>query len=327
MRTVLCLMISLAAWGQTKPDVVKSEEAKPDAVKPDAVKPDAVGPVADPLEMRAGKLLAEGVADKNPDVRKQAAQSLGLVTTREPYISMLKGMLDDKDVEVRIATVTSLGDLRNKGTLAALEKALDDSAPEVSFAAAKALWTVDDPEGKRALMAVLGGESKTSSGFLTKQKRDTLRMFHTPKPLFMFAMKQGIGMAPVPGLGEGVSSIQGILSDTGVSGRATAALLLGRDKDPDVLPALRDALSDKDPSVRAAAAHSIAVRNDPALSQDLIPLLDDKNESVRLRGAAGYLRLAYVKAQAESAKARVAPKPAPKAAHSPTQPVAAGKGK
>jgi HEAT repeat protein len=287
---LLCLMFSLAAWGQNNPV---------------SAKPEAVGPAADPLEMRAGKLLAEAVEDKNPDVRKQAAQSLSLVTTREPYISMLKAMLHDKDVEVRIATVTSLGDLRDKGTLPSLQKALEDDAPEVSFAAAKALWTVDDPEGKKALLAVLGGESKTSSGFLTKQKRDTLRMFHTPKTLFMFALRQGIGAAPVPGLGEGVSSIQGILSDAGVSGRATAALLLGRDKDPDVLPALRDALSDKDASVRAAAAHSIAVRNDPALSQDLIPLLDDKREAVRLRAAAGYLRLAYVKAQDESLKARV----------------------
>jgi HEAT repeat protein len=175
-------MFSLAAWGQTKPV---------------AAKPEAVGPVADPLEMRAGKLLAEGIADKNPDVRKHAVQALGLVTTREPYISMLKRMLDDKDVEVRIATVTSLGDLRNKAALPAIEKALDDEAPEVSFTAAKALWTLDDPEGKRALLAVLGGESKTSSGFLTKQKRDTLRMFHTPKTMFMFALKTGIGAAPV----------------------------------------------------------------------------------------------------------------------------------
>jgi HEAT repeat protein len=308
MRTaLLCLMFSLAAWGQ---------------IKPVAAKPEAVGPVADPLEQRAGKLLAEAAADKNPDVRKQAAQSLGLVITREPYISMLKGMLDDKDVEVRIATVISLGDLRDKGTLPALEKALDDNAPEVSFAAAKALWTLDDPEGKKGLLAVLGGESKTSSGFLTKQKRDTLRMFHTPKTLFMFALKQGIGAAPVPGLGEGVSSIQGILSDADISGRATAALLLGRDKDPDVLPALRDALADRDPSVRAAAAHSIAVRNDPALRKDLTPLFEDKKESVRLRAAAGYLRLAYVKAQNESAKARV-----PKAASTTKALIPPGKGK
>jgi HEAT repeat protein len=314
MRTaLLCLMFASAAGGQTQP-----------AAAPPA---GAVGPVADPLEQRAGKLLAEAVADKNPDVRKQAAQSLGLVTTREPYISMLKGMLNDKDVEVRIATVTSLGDLRDKSTLPALEKALDDPAPEVSFAAAKALWTLDDPGGKRALLAVLGGESKTSSGFLTSQKRDTLRMFHTPRTLFMFALKQGIGAAPVPGLGEGVSSIQGILSDAGISGRASAALLLGRDKDPDVLPALRDALSDKDASVRAAAAHSIAVRNDPELRNDLTPLLDDKREAVRLRAAAGYLRLAYVKAQAESAKAHVLPKAAPKAAPPSKQPVSAGIGK
>ena len=303
--TLLCLIFSLAVWGQAQPVAAKSE---------------TVGPAADPLELRAGKLLTEGVADKNPDVRKQAAQSLGLVTTREPYISMLKGMLNDKDVEVRIAAVTSLGDLRDKGTLPALVKALDDETPEVSFAAAKALWTLDDPEGKKALLAVLGGESKTSSGFLTKQKRDTLRMFHTPKTLFLFALKEGIGAAPVPGLGEGVSSIQGILSDTGVSGRATAALLLGRDKDPDLLPALRDALQDKDPSVRAAAAHSIAVRNDPALNQDLVPLFDDKKEAVRLRAAAGYLRLAYVKAQDESLKARVPVKAA-------KRPVPAGKGK
>jgi len=308
MRILACLIFSIAAWGQTKQEPAK---------------PEAVGPAADPVELSAGKLLADGVADKNPDVRRQAAQSLGLVTTREPYISMLKAMLDDKDVEVRIATVTSLGDLRNKGTLPALEKALDDEAPEVSFAAAKALWTLEDPEGKKALLAVLGGESKTSSGFLTKQKRDTLRMFHTPKTLFMFALKQGIGAAPVPGLGEGVSSIQGILSDTGVSGRATAALLLGRDKDVDVLPALRDALSDKDASVRAAAAHSIAVRNDPALSQDLIPLLEDKKEAVRLRAAAGYLLLAYLKAQDQSVQARARGK----AASSSKTLIPAGKGK
>ena len=47
MRTaLLCLMFSLAAWGQTKPV---------------AAKPEAVGPVADPLEMRAGKPRADAL--------------------------------------------------------------------------------------------------------------------------------------------------------------------------------------------------------------------------------------------------------------------------
>jgi Carboxypeptidase regulatory-like domain len=53
------------------------------------------------------------VKDKNPDSRKQAVQALDLASPREPYLSQLEAMLDDKDVEVRLATITSLVDLQN----------------------------------------------------------------------------------------------------------------------------------------------------------------------------------------------------------------------
>jgi HEAT repeat protein len=172
-----------------------------------------------------------------------------------------------------------------------LRKALDSEVPEVSFAAAKALWALNEPLGREALISVLSGDTKTSSGFITKEKRQALRMLHTPKTMFMFAVQQGANFAPIPGLGAGVSSLQGILSDPSVSGRAATALLLSTDKDPDVLQALQDALTDKDWSVRAAAVHAIALRNDPALQADLVPLLEDKKEAVRVRAAAGYLRL------------------------------------
>jgi HEAT repeat protein len=205
-------------------------------------------------------------------------------------------MLDDKDVEVRLAAITSLVDLRNKRTVPALRKELDSDVPEVSFAAAKALWTLKDPPGREALIAVLYGDEKTSSGFITKQKRQALRMLHTPKTMFMFALQQGANLAPVPGLGAGVSSLQGILSDPSVSGRATAALMLSTDRDPPVLSALEDALDDKDWSVRAAAVHAIALRNDPASESSLVPLFEDKKEAVRVRAAAGYLRLELIKA-------------------------------
>jgi hypothetical protein len=138
---------------------------------------------------------------------------------------------------------------------------------------------------------VLSGETKASSKFLTKKERETLRMFHTPKPLMFFALKTGAAFAPVPGLGAGVSSLQGILMDPAISGRAASALLLATDKDPRVLPALIDSLQDKDGSVRAAACHGIALRNDRKLEQDLVPLFEDKKAAVRLRAAAGYLRL------------------------------------
>lgn len=230
--------------------------------------PAASGPVAASLHDRANALLNDGLADKNPDTRKQAVQALSLASLREPYLGEVKSMLDDKDVEVRLAAITSLVDLKNKNTAAALHKALNDDVPEVSFAAAKALWALNDPSGRDALVAVLSGETKTASGFLTKQKREALRMLHTPRTLFTFAMMQGIRMAPIPGLGEGVSSLQGILSDPGVSGRAATALMLSNDKTPEVLTALRDALADKDWSVRAAAVHALALRNNPALKPE-----------------------------------------------------------
>jgi HEAT repeat protein len=240
---------------------------------------------------RARSFLEDSLKDKNPDTRKHAVQALGLVSPREPYLSELEAMLDDKDVEVRLATITSLVDLKNRRTAPALRKALDSDVPEVSFAAAKALWTLKDRLGREALISVLYGDSKTSSGFITKKKRETLRMVHTPKTMFLFALQQGANFAPLPGIGAGVSSLQGILSDPSISGRATAALLLSADKDPKVLQALKDALADKDWSVRAAAVHAIALRNDPALKSDLVPLLEDKKEAVRVRAAAGYLRL------------------------------------
>ena len=255
-------------------------------------------------EERARDIIHRALEDKNPDVRKQAAIALSLGGPREPFLSQLEGMLSDKDVEVRLAAVSSLSDLKTKHTVAALHKALNDEVPEVSFAAAKALYAQADPAGKEALLAVLSGESKVASGFLTKQKRDALRMMHTPRTLAMFAIKQGVGFAPVPGLGEGISSMQGILSDPGVSGRALAALLLGKEKDRETLTALREALGDKDASVRAAAVHSLALRNDPALESDLLPLLDDKKETVRLRAAAGFIRLELIRHARPAAPAR-----------------------
>jgi HEAT repeat protein len=246
-------------------------------------------------DQQARAILDKSLKDGNPDTRKQAVIALSLAGTREPFLSQVESMLDDKDVQVRVAAVASLVDLPSERTTAMLHKALNDDVPEVSFAAARALWSLNDPDGKAALFAILSGESKATSGFLTKQKREAMRMMHTPRTMFMFALVTGAAFAPVPGVGAGISSMQGLLSDAGVSGRAAVALLFAAEKNAATLQALRDALSDKDWSVRAAAVHSLAVWNDPSLEQDIVPLLDDKKEAVRLRAAAGYLRLELIK--------------------------------
>jgi HEAT repeat protein len=250
---------------------------------------------------RAASLLENSLKDKNPETRTHAVESLGLVSAAEPWLSELQAMIDDKDVGVRLAAIASLVDLKGIGTVPTLLKALDSNVPEVSFAAAKALWALNEQAGRDALFSVLDRETKSKSGFITKEKRDALRMLHTPQTFFVFAVVESANFAPVPGVGAGVSSLQGILFAPGVSGGAAAALLLSTDHSPEVLQALRNALGDMDWSVRAAAAHAIAVRNDPALEADLIPLFEDKKEAVRVRAAAGYLRLEAIRQLQETA--------------------------
>jgi HEAT repeat protein len=254
----------------------------------------APAPLALNVTERAQLILDEALRDKNPDTRRHGVQALGLIGPREPWAGQLRTMLGDKDVEVRMAAVATLVDLRDKDTVPALVKALDDEVPEVSFAAAKALWSLGEPAGRDALVAVLSGDARVSSGFFTSKKREALRMFQTPRTMFMFVLKQGVGMAGVSGLGAGVSSLEGVLSANGTSGRAATALMLSGDPDPMVKAALLDALRDEDWPVRAAAAHAIALRNDPSLQEQLLPLLDDKQLAVRVRAAAAWLRLGMI---------------------------------
>ena len=257
-------------------------------------------------------ILNKALADKNPDTRKQAAIALSLVGSGGPFSDQLLSLLSDKDVEVRLAAVASITDLKGPGAIPALHKALNDDVPEVSFAAARSLFVLNDPDGKKAMLSIVSGESKTSSGYFAKQKRDALRMMHTPRTALLFAVKQGVGFAPVPGLGAGVSSMEALLTDPSTSGRATAVLLLEKDKDQATIDATKDALSDKDWSVRAAAVHSLALRDEHAFENDLAPLLDDKNEGVRLRAAAGCLRLEHIKTEAKPGRRRVRRGTAPK---------------
>jgi hypothetical protein len=126
---------------------------------------------------RARDLLESSLKDKNPETRTHAVESLGLASATEPWLSELAAMIDDKDVEVRLAAIASLVDLRTERTVPTLRKALDSTVPEVSFAAAKALWSLNETPGREALFSVLGGETKSASGFITKEKRDALRMF------------------------------------------------------------------------------------------------------------------------------------------------------
>lgn len=243
------------------------------------------------IQQKCWKLLDDAAQDRNPDVRKDAAEALSLVPLNDKILQYLESMLDDHDVTVRIAVVATLGDFKDKRTTPLLKKTLNDHVPEVVFAAAKELYELHDPDGEQLFLAVVAGTSKGSSSYLSTEKRSALRMLHTPTKLFMFAAIGAAGFAPVPGLGMGISSAQGILSNPDASARAAALLLIAQSQDPALDDTVGSALSDKEWSVRAAAAHVVATHPFPVFRQKLVPLLDDNKGAVRLRAAAAYIRL------------------------------------
>lgn len=241
---------------------------------------------------RCREMLKQATQDKNPDIRKAAVEALSLTGPTDSLYQELTAMVEDQDVVVRTSAVTTLGDLKSKSTIPILRKALEDPVPEVSLAAARALYRLHDPDGMRFLLAVVSGQSKASSSYLTQRERNALRLFHTPTKLFTMAAIEAVGFVPLPGLGMAVSSAQGIVSQPDSSARAAALILIGNDRDPAVASAVESALSDKEWSVRAAAIHVVATHPYPALRDSLVVLLDDKKPAVRLRAAAAYIRLA-----------------------------------
>lgn len=311
LMCVLMMLMVTPAVGQTKPTGTSSKPAETGEKHPETVsKPQDIPGKQTDLVKRCRDILGDAVHDHNPDSRKGAAEALSMLGVKDVALDLLAPMLDDRDVTVRVAVVSTLGDLKENKTLVIplLNKALGDPVPEVDFAAAKVLYQLHDPAGTEFLLEVISKESKASSSYITKEKRSALRMLHTPTKLFTALAIEAAGFAPVPGLGFGLSSAQGILSDPDSSARAASLLLVGNSSDPALEDVVRSSLTDKEWSVRAAAAHVLAMHPFSEMRESLIPLLDDKKEAVQVRAAAAYLRLGHEpKAAAKSRHTGIPP--------------------
>ena len=250
-------------------------------------------PAAATTSEKALGTIDQALAAKNPDVRREAVKALALAGSKQPYQQRLAAMLNDKDMQVRLAVVAGLAEVDDRQTL---RVALDDRTPEVRFAAAKVLFEKNDPAAQKALLRILKGEAKTTSSFLTREERDGRRLFATPKPMLRTAVRQSGALVPVPGAGILMATAVKAMAQSGGKDRAAVALLLGQKKDAEVTAALENALRDPDAAVRAAAVQAIALSNDAALAKDGEALLNDKNQTVRLQAAACYLRLSESKA-------------------------------
>jgi len=240
---------------------------------------------------RARTILEQGVADSNPDERREVAVALGLAPRNDPSVKLLEKLASDKDHLVREAALVSIGELRDPRLAKSAHDALDDEVPEVAFAAARTLFKLNQPEGKQMLVEIVEKEARAKSGFVRAKLRDVVRRMRRPRSAMLFVVQQGVGFIPVPGLGEGFSAMSSLVSDPDFSARATALLVLSPDRSPDVRQEVEQAFNDNDWSMRAAAIQIAASRNERAWRFRLAPLFEDTNRRVRYRAAASFLRL------------------------------------
>ena len=240
---------------------------------------------------RAEAILKEGLASRDYTVRVQAVTALSMVGRTPKLTRHLAAFLDDKNVQVRLAAVQALGDQASASGQAALEKALDDPTPEVSFSAARVLVGLHNAAGTDALMDVFDRERKGRSGLIKKEERSVMNEFHSAPSAMIFIVRQGVGYVPLPGVGEGFSAISALVKDPGFTDRAQVVFLVCQKKTPQTRELLRKALHDEEWSVRAAAAQMVAHTAQFELRDELLPLFDDKNQKVRFRAAGAYLHL------------------------------------
>ncbi|MDQ2944952.1 MAG: HEAT repeat domain-containing protein [Acidobacteriota bacterium] len=252
----------------------------------------------------AWDILNQGVNDKNPEKRKQAIAAVGSLGLAPEAIKLVESALrNDEDVVVRQTAAASLGQMKAKQSIPALQQALDDHSGEVAFQAAKSLWELGDrsaasgdgTSGKHAsrntLQDVLTGELKDATGIREGAMRDAKAKLHSPRALAKIGIKEASGALLGP-FSLGVNAAEEMMKDTGASGRANAATLLAQDCDSRTLQLLDHTLKDdKNAAVKAAAARGVGLCG----TKDSIPVLEqhlsDSHDAVKFMAAAAIVRL------------------------------------
>jgi HEAT repeat protein len=235
---------------------------------------------------RAWDMLTTAAFSPKTAIRTNGIRSLGLLRDSPRARELAENALQDRNVDVRVAAATALGQMHSTESISKLEHALSDRKIPVVMAAAHSLRQLKDDKSAYAIYYdLLTGERKSNDGLIAQQL-DTLR---NPKELAKIGISEGVGFIPFAGIGWDAYRTMHKKDPNPV--RAVAATYLAHDPDPASAKALVKATNDKDWIVRAAAVEAIAQRGDPSLLHDVELKFQDKNEKVRYAAAAAVIRL------------------------------------
>jgi HEAT repeat protein len=222
--------------------------------------------------------------------RLDAVSALGTLSYFAPAQKLLRDAAKDPDRYLRFAAVASMGASKAEIFIPDLRTALEDSAPEVSFAAAVGLWKMHDHTGENVLYAVLAGDRKVKQGVVGSGLHEADQDLHSPSKLAEIGAEQG-AYALLGPVGFGVDAFRmARKGSNGDSARVVTATLLADDTSNATMQQFVDALEDHDYRVRAAAARELGDYRGKQVTDALEDAFADPKPSVRLMAAASYIR-------------------------------------
>lgn len=241
---------------------------------------------------QAWGILNAGASDKNSEQRIATMRVLQLIPGDAKAVAMAEKGLQDKDVEVRVAAVLSLGAMKSKNAIPQLVAVgKSDTEGAVVMAAAKSLIELGDVRGYEAYYAALTGQRKSGESLIGGEEKELNQLLKDPKQMETMAFEQGLGFVPFGGYGlQAYDAIHKSETKEPIV-KATSIRILAKDPDPRTAKALVAATTDKSEIVRAAAFDALARRGDPAVLPDLASGLKDEKEEVKLTAAAAVIHL------------------------------------
>jgi HEAT repeat protein len=295
----LCLAgaVSLAQTQQAAPpaqppaDTTTGSGEEPDA--PVAQSAKAAEASGESASDTAWNMLNAARSDSRTQARQariDAVTAIGTIGDIEPARKWLHDAGRDPDRYLRLAAVEAMGASKKEIFIPDLKAALEDSAPEVSFAAAVSLWKMHDRSGENVLYGVLVGQRKVKQGVIGSGMHQANQDLHSPSKLAEIGAEQG-AYALLGPVGFGLDAFKMTRNGSnGNSERVLTATLLAEDSSTATMQQFLDALEDHNYLVRAAAARALGEYRGTQVTDALQDAFGDPKPVVRFMAAASYIR-------------------------------------
>ena len=267
-----------------------AQEAVPPPAAAREAAPEA-GQNFEPNEIRAWSMLTDAAKPgQSAHDRVQAMAALGTMGRDERAARLIEEGMAGKDSDVRIAAILAAGLTKNPRLIPALSRVLDDDNPEVAYSAAITLWKMHDYTGEDFLIAAALGDQKVKPGLIKAAKHKAVTDMHSPKTMAIIGLNASAGFFLGP-FGVGLKAIEYADKPNGTAvARAAAVDQLSRQHNDQVHDVLIADLTDPEPAVRAAAAKGMGRWHDAETERQMLPMFGDNKLAVRLTAAAAYLR-------------------------------------